>query len=172
MSHNPDDKNVRYFATGNSISPFVAVFGDWSTNSALVRGSLRNGVKLGKRPMIDCEIEANDKSTRSMFMYWPSIHSMLWTHRGPNLIHFYPTLIKNIRIKIRDIRLKTLIIAKKRQDKAAKKLVLSQVIERNKIIPVAPVIKNDFTDLLQAINQYKYEFEYNIIGDLNLIPER
>jgi hypothetical protein len=116
----------------------------------LARNSLKNGVKLGTRPMIDCEIQLNNKSTRSVFMYWNSIKDMLSAHKSPDLIHYYPTLINNIRIKRTSILKKALEIRKKREIKAAKKILLSNIVLQNQL----------------SKSSKPFEFEYRITTDI------
>jgi hypothetical protein len=87
---------VFYYATDNMRSPFVAVFGHWPAKSALIR-SLHSATKLGSRKAVQCEIDNNNASTRHMFMYWRSVKEMLWTHKSPDLIMFYPMLLQWLR---------------------------------------------------------------------------
>lgn len=82
--------------------------------------------------MIECELEWLAESTRHMFMYWPSIREMLWTHKSPDLIHFYPILLAYLREKRYPISIKRRVLERKRQIKANKELAMKAVIEQNK----------------------------------------
>lgn len=125
---------VRYFATTNLRAPFVAVLGHWPDRSSLVRNSLINGVNLGSRPALDCEIAWSEaRPERHMFMYWPSLHSMLWVHRGSDLIEYYPALMANIRKQLWKIKQASKELEKKRRIKDLKNAATIKVVEQNKL---------------------------------------
>lgn len=150
---------VRYFATTNLKSPFVAVFGHWPDRAALVRNSLINGVQLGSRNAISCEIEHMETNPhRHMFMYWPSIRSMLWTHKSPDLEHAYEALVNNIRIKSRDIKSLAKIREQKRQRKLIANLITAETIAKYK--------QNTEPSMSKIINEYEFEYTLDKVNQV------
>jgi len=116
MTFNASTK-ARYFVTGNRISPFVCVLGEWRSNAALIR-SVRAGVPIMTREMVEPEHELCAKSTRSAFIYWQSVRDMLWTHKSPDLEFCYETLVARLRARSRRIK-RVLKISENRSAKKA-----------------------------------------------------
>jgi len=130
MSFNASTK-ARYFVTGNRISPFVCVLGEWKGSAALIR-SVRAGVPIMTREMIEPEHALCAKSTRSAFIYWKSVKDMLWTHKSPDLEHVYETLVARLRQRSKRIK-RVLLISEGRSAAKQERLLRNRrIVEINK----------------------------------------
>lgn len=123
---------VRYFATQNVRSPYVAVIGDWPDRAALVRGTLRSAVRLGQRPALPCEIELLEGSTRHVFLAWDTLRIMLWSHRSPDLEGYYPALVQSLRDRWGEVRHMARERGKKIRAQERERVREREIVEQNR----------------------------------------
>jgi len=127
-----ESTKARYFVTGNRISPFVCVLGEWKDNAALIR-SVRAGVPILTREMVEAEHEFCANSTRSTFVYWKSVREMLWTHKSPDLEHVYDVLVQRLRSRSERIRKVLALSVKRTAEKEEQRSRDRSIAELNKL---------------------------------------
>lgn len=122
---------VRYYATGNRISPFVALVGPWPSRAAMAKSTI-TGVFLGARPALESEIELFESSCRCVALTWGSLCSFLWTHRGPDLERWYEGLFDNIKRNRREIKRLSGVVEKKKEKHMQKKAAENAIKAANR----------------------------------------
>lgn len=123
---------VTYFSTQNRISPFVALIGDWPTRAAMMQ-TCRAGTLLGWRKATLCEIELLESSPRHVALRWLTIREMLWTHKHPDLVGYYPGIVAMLRKHRRAIKANLAIVQKKVEAKAKQKGEEQRIAEINRL---------------------------------------